>query len=236
MVGVAQIEVSVAVTRCVTQASEPHGATVELDSQKGEADQHAGLPHSFLLSEVVRTLSMVPTPPIEATVGPAASTLASRVVDTDVSSSAVSRMATLVLGSPSFSANDLMASKVALTPIFHLVATLCECGSVVVTSAEVCEGVDVRQLVAGDVVVEQLVISSVDSPWQAVAAKMDALLARPAIDRERLTPSVCMLDNRSGIFRLVSPTSQVYKPDRVLLDSGAQPLMLGKVACIGLGI
>jgi hypothetical protein len=28
----------------------------------------------------------------------------------------------------------------------------------------------------------------------------------------------------------------VYRPDRVLLDFGAQPLMLGKVARIGLGI
>jgi hypothetical protein len=65
---------------------------------------------------------------------------------------------------------------------------------------------------------------------------MDALPARPTIDRERLTPGVCMLDNRSGIFWLVSPTGQMYKPDRVLLDSGAQPLMLGKAACIGLGI
>jgi len=45
-----------------------------------------------------------------------------------------------------------------------------------------------------------------------------------------------MLDNRSGIFWLVNPTGHVYKLDRVLLDSGAQPLMLGKVACIGLGI
>jgi hypothetical protein len=45
-----------------------------------------------------------------------------------------------------------------------------------------------------------------------------------------------MLDNRSGIFRLVSSTSQMYKLDRILLDSGAQPLMLGKATCIGLGI
>ncbi len=28
----------------------------------------------------------------------------------------------------------------------------------------------------------------------------------------------------------------MYRPDRVLLDFGAQPLMLGKVTCIGLGI
>jgi hypothetical protein len=33
---------------------------------------------------------------------------------------------------------------------------------------------------------------------------MDALPIRPTIDRERLTPGVCMLDNWSGIFRLVS--------------------------------
>jgi hypothetical protein len=83
---------------------------------------------------------------------------------------------------------------------------LCERGSVVATSVEVCEGVDVGQLVVGDVVVEQPVVLGVDSPWQAAAAKMDALPARPAIDRERLTPGVCMLDNRSDIFRLVSLT------------------------------
>jgi hypothetical protein len=145
-------------------------------------------------------------------------------------------MVTSVLGSPTFSANDLMASGVDLTRVFRLVATLCERGSVVATSAEVCEGVDVGQLVVGDVIVEQPVVSGVDSPWQAAVAKMDALPARPAIVHERLTPGVCMLDNRSGIFQLVSPMSEVYKPDRVLLDSSAQPLMLGKAACIGLGI
>jgi hypothetical protein len=145
-------------------------------------------------------------------------------------------MVTSMLGSPTFLANDLMASRVDLTRVFRLVATLCERGNVVATSVEVCEGVDVGQLVAGDVVVEQPVVSGVDSPWQVAAAKMDALPVRPAIDHERLTPSVCMLDNQSGIFQLVNPTGQVYRPNRVLLDSSAQPLMLGKAACIGLGI
>ncbi len=126
-------------------------------------------------------------------------------MDTDISSNVVSRMVTSMLGSPTFSANDLMASGVDLTRVFRLAATLCERGNVVATSAEVCEGVDVGQLVVGDGVVEQPVVSGVDSPWQAVAAKMDALPARPAINRERLTPGVCMLDNRSGIFWLVSP-------------------------------
>ncbi len=106
---------------------------------------------------------MVPTPPIKSTVGPATST--SRVVDTNVSSSAMSRMMTLVLGSPSFLANDLMASGVDLARVFWLATTLCEHGSVAVMSVEVCEGVDVGQPVAGDVAVEQPMISSVDSPW-----------------------------------------------------------------------
>ncbi len=116
---------------------------------------------------------MVPTPPIEPTVGPTTST--SRVVDMDVSLSVMSRMVISVLGSPTFSANDLTASGVDLTCVFRLAATLCECESVVATSAEVCEGVDVGQLVAADVVVEQPVVLGVDSFWQAVAIKMDAL-------------------------------------------------------------
>jgi hypothetical protein len=44
------------------------------------------------------------------------------------------------------------------------------------------------------------VILGVNSLWQATAAKMDALPIWPAIDYERLTLGVCMLDNQSGIF------------------------------------
>jgi hypothetical protein len=69
-----------------------------------------------------------------------------------------------MLGSPSFLASDLMASRVDLGPVFWLAATLCEHGNVVATSAKMCEGVDVGQPVAGDVA-KQLVISGVDSPW-----------------------------------------------------------------------
>ncbi len=90
---------------------------------------------------------MVLTPPIKPIVGLAAST--SRVVDTDLSSSAVSRMATSMLGSPSFSASDLMALGADLALVFRLAATSCERGSVATTSAEVCEGVDMGQLVVG---------------------------------------------------------------------------------------
>jgi hypothetical protein len=73
-------------------------------------------------------------------------------------------MAILVLGSPSFSTSDLMVSKVDLTLVFWLATTFCERGSVAATSAKVCEDVDVGQPMVGDVAVEQLVISGVDSP------------------------------------------------------------------------
>ncbi|OAE22875.1 hypothetical protein AXG93_1405s1020 [Marchantia polymorpha subsp. ruderalis] len=57
---------------------------------------------------------------------------------------------------------------------------------------------------------------------------MESLPTQPAIDRERIVPDVCMVDNRSGLFWLVSSTGQVYVPARVMQDSSAQHLMLGK--------
>jgi hypothetical protein len=57
MISVAQIEASIVVTRGVTRASEPRGAIMELDSQRGEAGRQVRLLQSFLLSEVVKTPS-----------------------------------------------------------------------------------------------------------------------------------------------------------------------------------
>ncbi len=53
---------------------------------------------------------MVPTLLIEPTIRPTTSTSTSRVMDTDVSSSAVSRMVTSVLGSPTFSATNFVTT------------------------------------------------------------------------------------------------------------------------------
>ncbi|BBM98527.1 hypothetical protein Mp_1g14190 [Marchantia polymorpha subsp. ruderalis] len=133
--------------------------------------------------------------------------LTSSVVDAGVPSSAVMRMATSVLRSPLFSATELIDSGI----VFQVAATSCERGRVAATSAEIHEDT-------------------------AVAARMESLPARPAIDRESIVPGVCMVDNQSGLFRFVSSTGHVYVSARVLLDSGAQPLMLGKAACISLGI
>jgi hypothetical protein len=61
-----------------------------------------------------------------------------------------------------------------MVPTPPIKSIVCEHGSVVATNAKVCEGVDVGQPMAGDVIMEQPMISSVDSPWQAVVtSKMD---------------------------------------------------------------
>jgi hypothetical protein len=45
-----------------------------------------------------------------------------------------------------------------------------------------------------------------------------------------------VVDNSQGIFQLVGPKGKVFVPRRVLLDSGAQPLMLGTSAIEELGL
>jgi hypothetical protein len=65
---------------------------------------------------------------------------------------------------------------------------------------------------------------------------MKTMLARPTIERSSITPGVVVVDNSQGIFQLIGPKGKVFVPRRVLLDSGAQPLMLGASAIEGLGL
>jgi hypothetical protein len=48
------------------------------------------------------------------------------------------------------------------------------------------------------------------------------------------TPVVVVVDNSQGILQLVGPKGKVFVPRRVLLDSGAQPLILGASDVAGL--
>jgi hypothetical protein len=70
----------------------------------------------------------------------------------------------------------------------------------------------------------------------SAAARVKTMPARPAIERSSITPGVVVVDNSQGIFQLVGPKRKVFVPRRVLLDSGAQPLMLGASAIEGLGL
>jgi hypothetical protein len=68
----------------------------------------------------------------------------------------------------------------------------------------------------------------------SAATRVKTMPARPAIERSSITPRVVVVDNFQGIFQLVEPKRKVFVPRRVLLDLGAQPLMLGAPAIEGL--
>jgi hypothetical protein len=84
--------------------------------------------------------------------------------------------------------------------------------------------------------VEQVITSQEDMVQGlfSIAARVKTMSARPAIERSSITPGVAVVDNSQGIFQLVGPKGKVFVPRRVLLDSGAQPLMLGASAIEGL--
>jgi hypothetical protein len=74
------------------------------------------------------------------------------------------------------------------------------------------------------------------SIWHAAAARLVNLSARLAIKRTMVWPNIILLDNKNKVFRMVGPCGKEYYPERVMLDSGAQPLMLGRAAFHGLGM
>jgi hypothetical protein len=70
----------------------------------------------------------------------------------------------------------------------------------------------------------------------SAAAHVKTMPTRPAIERSSITPGIVVVDNSQCISQLVGPKGKVFVPRRVLLDSGAQPLMLGAFAIEGLGL
>jgi hypothetical protein len=120
-----------------------------------------------------------------------------------------------------------MVSRVDFSPsaVFKMVATMCKRGSSTATNAMMTE-----------VHLEAVVDSEEDTVQEllAAAACVKTMPARPAIERSSISPGVVVVDNSQGIFQLVGPKGKVFVPRRVLLDSGAQPLMLGAFAVVGL--
>jgi hypothetical protein len=221
-------EEAAVVTRAASRVAEPRGAAAELDPQRGEASRQVRLPQSFLLSEAIRTPSMAPTRPQEPSVR--AQPSSSQGSDAERDTSRVSEVAGTVMEAPLFSAKELMALGIDASSIFRRAAALCA------RTQGTAMGAGVKEEVVVDQPSTSATKVSGDGAWQAVAAKMEDLPARPMVDRASFNPGVCMLDNQSGVFQLRGPRGQVYVPERVLLDSGAQPLMLGKKAVLGLGM
>jgi hypothetical protein len=120
-----------------------------------------------------------------------------------------------------------MVSRADFSPaaVFKMVVTMCERGSSTATNAMKTE-----------VHLEPVVDSEEDTVQEllAAAARVKTMPARPAIERSSISPGVVVVDNSQGIFQFVGPKGKIFVPRRVLLDSGAQPLMLGASAVAGL--
>jgi hypothetical protein len=199
----------------------PRGASPRLDPQHGEGNKQARLPESFTLGEVVPTSSMVPPIRVRVPLAKIAQGSAESVEAPGVVSEATSRM----YQAPLFSAAMVSRADFSLATIFKMVATMCERGSSTATNAMKTE-----------VHLEAVVDSEEDTMQEllAAAARVKTMPARPIIERPSISPGVVVVDNSQGIFQHVGPKGKVFLPRQVLLDSGAQPLMLGTSAIAGL--
>jgi hypothetical protein len=208
-------------SQTVAPKEAPRGASPSLDPQRGEGNKQARLPESFTLGEVVPTSSIVP--PIRVIV-PSAK-VAQGGAESVEAPGVVSVAAVKVYQALLFSA--AMVSRADFSPavVFKMVATMCEGGSSTATNA-----------MKSKVHLEPVVDSEEDTVQElpAAAARVKTMPTRPVIERSSISPGMVVVDNSQGIFQLIGPKGKVFVPRRVLLDSGAQPLMLGASAIVGL--
>jgi hypothetical protein len=135
--------------------------------------------------------------------------------------------ASLIYQASLFSAAMVSQSDFNPAAVFKRAATMCKSGhSTVATTLKTA--VDVEQVVESQKDTVQGLFSA--------ATRVKTMPARPAIERSSITPGVVVVDNSQGIFQLVGPKGKIFVPRRVLLDLGAQPLMLGASAIERLGL
>jgi hypothetical protein len=126
-----------------------------------------------------------------------------------------------------FSAAMVSHSGFSPAAVFKKVATMCESGHYTVATT-LKTAVDVEQVVESQEDTVQGLFSA--------AVRIKTMPARPAIERLSIILGVVVVDNSQGIFQLVGPKGKVFVPRRVLLNLGAQSLMLGASAIEGLGL
>jgi hypothetical protein len=137
----------------------------------------------------------------------------------------VQKAASLIYQASLFSAAMVSHFDFSPAAVFKRAAMICESGhSTVATTSKTA--VDAEQVVESQEDTVQGLFSA--------AARIKTMPTRPAIERSSITPGVVVVDNSQGIFQLVGPKGKVFVPRWVLLDSGAQPLMLGASAIEGL--
>jgi hypothetical protein len=175
------------------------------------------------LEEMVPTTSMVYPSRVEAS----SNRPSQRGEKPTKASGVVQEAVSLIYQALLFSAAMVSHSDFSPAAVFKRAATMCESShSTVATTLKTV--VDAEQVVESQENMVQGLFS--------VAARVKTMPARPAIKRSSITFSVIVVDNSQGIFQLIGPKGKVFVPRQVLLDSGAQPLMLGASAIEGLGL
>jgi hypothetical protein len=165
------------------------------------------------LEEMVPTTSMVYPSRVEAS----SNKPSQRGAKPTRASGVVQEAASLIYQASLFSTAMVSHSDFSPAAVLKKAATICEAGHYTVATTLESQEDTVQGLFSA-------------------AARVKTMPARPAIERSSITPSVVVVDNSQGTFQLVEPKRKVFVPRRVLLDSGAQPLMLGASAIEGLGL
>jgi hypothetical protein len=199
----------------------PCGASPSLDLQRGEGNKQAQLPESFTLGEVVPTSSIVLPISVRVLSAKIAQNGAEQVEGPRV----VSEVVAWMCQAPLFL--TAMVSRADFSPVavFKMAATMCERGSSMATNAMKTE-VHLEPVVDSEKDIVQGLLSTV--------ARVKTMPVRPATERSSISPRVVVVDNSQSIFQLVGPKGKIFVPRWVLLDSGAQPLILGASAIVGL--
>ena len=210
-----------ATTRAQVQRELPRGATSTLDPQNGEARQQVRLPESFVLEDLSSKTSRV-SQKVAARTSPTKHGIGMSSEDR------LAATATTICQTPLFSAQMVGALGLDIAGVLESAAAMCRAEKDQTTAA-----MKAGALQGDD---SEKAESSCDANLYAAAARVQTMPRRPAIERSSVTPGVVVVNNSNGLLQIVGPGGKIFTPQRVLLDSGAQPLMLGKAATDALGL
>jgi hypothetical protein len=126
----------------------------------------------------------------------------------------------------------LAISGIQPTIVFRLVATLCENGGTPKVMVRL-EDIFVPSIIPH--LVFETNRTKESKVWHVVMAKLHDLPKQPTINRTNVIFGVVVVHNE-GVVQLQGALACQYGPLKVLLDSGTQPLMLGKFVVDGLGL
>lgn len=216
----------------------------------GVRPRHVGLPDHIGQSRLPLSFSIADTAPPVGISPPVVTPPSS-----SVSGEAAHSLAYKVLRLPVFSGMDFLTPNFQAASVFHLVGSMLE-GKVPIPSLEVSQAVmappteDELVAMRAKLAAEAILIFEADAPPTpplqssedqsliSGVAYLSDIAARSARERRSVRPSVVRLVNNNGVMVVARTDGNSTRatPLRVMLDSGAQPVMIGKQLAQELGL